>query len=327
MPVPSTTILATWREPGEVAIAAAWEARSKGADLRSTLESALIAAELDPHLIAIGLGSLPNSDGVVELDASIMDGAKLEAGAVCAMQDIIPAISVARKVMEETGHVMLAGNEARLFALNHGFKPQNLLLEPAKKQFEKWKADQIGGTNRPSPDKNFEPEEYVHVASELGTKTHNHQHLGDTVTVLGFEQLAGTGKHVVAASSTSGLSWKLPGRVGDSPIIGAGIYADDEVGCAGATGMGEQLWKAVASFRVVEHMRAGKLAQEACDATIHHMLRRQPATKDLPCVVIGIGIDGSIGAALTCGTFTLWICRDGAFETRDFHGPNFKEQK
>ena len=104
---------------------------------------------------------------------------------------------------------------------------------------------------------------YVHSSNE---------HYGDTVTILGWENP----NHVVAASSTSGLSWKIPGRVGDSPIIGAGIYADDEIGCAGATGWGEELWKAVASFRVVEAMRHGKSPAEACSEVVEQMVRRQP---------------------------------------------------
>jgi isoaspartyl peptidase/L-asparaginase-like protein (Ntn-hydrolase superfamily) len=122
--------------------------------------------------------------------------------------------------------------------------------------------------------------------------------------------------HVVAASSTSGLAWKLPGRVGDSPIIGAGIYADDEVGAAGATGNGEELWKACASFRTVEHMRRGLSPQEACEETVRQMLRRQPGAIEMPSAVMALDRQGNYGAAVTVRDFPVWICRDGHTEMR-----------
>lgn len=288
-----TTILASWERPGKVALEAAWRARRSGADLRTTLEEGLSACELDPDLVAIGLGSLPNSDGELELDASMMDGADLSAGAVCGVRGIVPVISVARLVMEKTPHIMLAGEPARQFAIQNGFRPQNLMTAEGIRRYEQWRNDP-----------QTSEEEYVHAISE------SH----DTVTMLGFEDPG----HVVAASSTSGLAWKMPGRIGDSPIIGAGIYADDEIGAAGATGLGEELWKASASFRTVENMRQGMAPQEACNATVRQMLRRQPHALDMPCVVMAIGKDGNYGAATTVDEFPLWICRDGDMEMRVF---------
>ncbi len=126
--------------------------------------------------------------------------------------------------------------------------------------------------------------------------------------------------HVVAASATSGLSWKKPGRVGDSPIVGAGIYADDEVGSAGATGHGEELWKACASFRVVEAMRRGLGAQEACEETIRHLVRRQPDGMKMQSVVLALRKDGDFGAAVNQGTFHLWSCVDGRIDVRAYEG-------
>jgi isoaspartyl peptidase/L-asparaginase-like protein (Ntn-hydrolase superfamily) len=282
------TILATWREPGKVGVEAAWQARQEGADLISCLEKGLVACELDPSLLAIGYGALPNTDGDLELDASIMDGADLSSGAVCAMRGICPAISVARMVKDSTPHIMLAGDQARRFAIERGFEPMSLMTPENLRRYHLWRGDKISATD-----------EYVHAATE-----DNH---GDTVTMLGWEEPG----HVVAASSTSGLSWKMPGRVGDSPIVGAGIYADDEAGCAGATGYGEELWKGVVSFRTVEKMRAGMTPREAAEDTIYQLLRRQPNSTMMPCVVICMNTEGEYGAATTLDPFPLWICQDG----------------
>lgn len=286
-----TTLLATWREPGPIALTAADAALKAGKDLKTAIEDGLAACELDPTLLAIGLGSLPNADGELELDAAIMDGRDLSAGAVCSVRGIVPVISVARRVMDETRHVMLSGDQARRFAIAKGFRPQNLMTEENCRRYQEWLKSPEGTTDS-----------YHHAVDG-----NNH---GDTVTMLGLE----AGPHTIAASSTSGLQWKLPGRVGDSPIVGAGIYADDEVGCAGATGLGEELWKACASFRTVEAMRRGLSPLEACRDTIRHMRRRQKHACDMPCVVLAMNTDGEYGAATTVGEFPLWVSRDGVQE-------------
>jgi N4-(beta-N-acetylglucosaminyl)-L-asparaginase len=291
------TFLATWDKPGPVALEAAWTQWNRTCELKDALESGLAACELDPSLLAIGLGALPNSDGELELDAAIMDGRDLSAGAVCAVRGVVPVISVARRVMERTPHVMLAAEHARRFAIEQGFRPRNLMTAANVERFEAWSAGRA----------EFE---YVHSIEDGTTASH------DTVTMLGWD---GNG-HTVAASSTSGLAYKLPGRVGDSPIVGAGIYADDEVGCAGATGWGEELWKACASFRTVEAMRRGLSAEEACEETIRHLSRRQPRSLELPCVVLAMRNDGDFGACCSKGTFHLWSCRDGEIEAKVYEG-------
>lgn len=291
-----TTFLATWREPGQAAVEHAWKARQEGRDLLTCLEEGLSFCELEPRFLAIGLGSLPNTDGELELDASMMDGTDLSAGAVCSVRNICPSIKLARIVKDKTPHVMISGEQARRLAIEHGMHPQTLMTAENVKRYREWQKNPTGYK-----------EEYVHTATE--------EHHGDTVTMLGWEDPG----HVVAASATSGLEWKMPGRVGDSPIIGAGIYADDEAGCAGATGLGEELWKGVVSFRTVEKMRSGLTPQQAAEDTIYQLLRRQPHSTDLPCVVFCMNKDGEFGAATTRGEFPLWICREGEFEMRTFN--------
>ncbi len=286
-----TTILSTWREPGEVAIRAAWAKKAAGGGLMDSLEAGLAAAELDPNLIMIGLGSLPNAEGDLELDASMMRGSDLMCGAVCAVRNIVPVISLARKVMEDTPHVMIAGDQARRYAIEQGFEPRQTLTARVIEKWEEW---------RESPER---------------IRVYEHSH-SDTVTMLGLMD----GK-LAAASSTSGLPFKQPGRVGDSPIFGAGIYADDEVGAAGATGNGEELWKAVASFRAVENMRQGMTPQEACVAVVKHMIRRQTKSQELPCVVFAMAPDGTYGAAATKEDFPMWVCRDGEISLELFGVP------
>jgi len=286
-----TTFLGTWETPGKPAVETAWRAFQGGANLREWIEQGLAVCEMDPTFLAIGLGSLPNSDGEIELDAAMMDGENLECGGVCSVRGIVPVISVAKKVLEETPHNLLAGEQARRFAISKGFTPRNLVTEEIARQYEKWRAGVF-------------PDEYMHSTSDLH---------GDTVTMLGLHD-----GHCVAASSTSGLAWKLPGRVGDSPIFGAGLYADDEIGCAGATGLGEELWKAMASYRATRNMEAGMSAQEACDEVIQHMIRRLPNACVMSCVVLALRKDGDFGAAITTGKFDLWVCQDGEVSTHKF---------
>lgn len=287
-----TTLLATWEEPGDVAIRAAWARKAEGGNLADALEAGLSAAELDPNLIMVGLGSLPNAEGELELDASMMRGSDLLCGAVCAVRNICPVIRLARIVMEETPHILIAGDQARKFAIERGFKTRQLLTPKVLERWERWKEN-------PTP-----------------LDVYEHAHC-DTVTMLGFED-----GQLMAASSTSGWPFKQPGRVGDSPIFGAGIYADDEVGAAGATGLGEELWKAVASFRAVEFMRRGMTPQEACDEVVRHMLRRQPKAGFMPSAVMAINNQGDVGASITADKFPLWICRDGQMELKVFVPPS-----
>lgn len=276
-----TKMLATWEKPGEKALRIAMESLADGKRMERCLEDGLAAAEDDPDFVAIGRGSLPNSEGVIELDASIMEGRDLNCGAVCAVRDIFPVIKVARLVMENTPHNMLAGDQAKRFAIQCGIQPQDLSTKKSKEHYESY-------LHSPEAAK-----AYIHTLPDNPP---------DTVTMLGL-----SGDHFVAASSTSGLGYKLPGRVGDSPIIGAGIYADDQAGAAGATGWGEDLWKACVSVRVVDAMRGGLSAQEACTRVIKDMVERRPETAERPSVVLAVDRDGNHGAACVGKQFQLWV--------------------
>ena len=289
------TIVSTWKRPGEVAIQGALVKSREGGSLLDCLEAGLARAEEDPTLVAIGRGSLPNTDGEIELDASVMIGETLDAGSVCSVRGIVPVISVARWVMEQTPHVMLSGDQARRFAISRGLEPQNLMTETVIRACKLHMNDPV------------KAREYIHTLDEVPPH--------DTVTMLARED----GKFV-AASSTSGMPFKMPGRVGDSPIVGAGIYADDEVGCAGATGRGEDLWKASASFRVVEAMKRGLSASEACRETVEFMVRRLPMSREIPCVVLALDKQGGFGAAISTGKFDLWVAEGDELSCHHYTG-------
>ena len=201
--------------------------------------------EDDPNDMSVGLGGLPNEDGVVELDSCVMHGPTHNAGAVASLRNIRNPSKVARIVMERTDHVLLVGEGALLFARRHGFKEENLLTDEARKVWLEWKE------NLSDKDDWFGDHELNRINKPRTTGTINCNALDLNGNLSGV-------------TTTSGLAYKIPGRVGDSPIIGAGLYVDNEVGACGSTGRGEENLKNLSSFMVVEYMRMGKSPEEAC---------------------------------------------------------------
>ena len=238
-------VIATWA-PNLKANAAAWEILSKGGYALDAVEAGVHIPEADPLDTSVGYGGLPDRDGIVTLDACIMNEHGM-AGSVSFLQHIMHPISVARRVMEKTPHVMLAGEGALQFALNEGFKKENLLTTVAQKAWEEWKIES----------------KYKPV---INVERH------DTIGMLAIDMQ----QRIAGACSTSGVAFKMHGRVGDSPIIGAGMYVDNEVGGAASTGLGELVLRTLGSFLVVEEMRRGAHPQKAVQTAVKRIARKYP---------------------------------------------------
>jgi len=257
-------VISTWNH-GIAANKVAMDVIINGGNALDAVEAGVRVTESDPEMMSVGYGGLPDRDGHVTLDACIMDHTG-NCGAVSYLQHIKNPISVARKVMEETPHVMLSGKGALDFALDKGFKMENILTEKAENLWKEWLV-----TSQYKPIVNVE----------------NH----DTIGLLAIDEKG----NISGACTTSGLAWKLHGRVGDSPIIGAGMYVDNEVGGACATGVGELVMKTLGSFLIVELMRQGMNPQEACEEAVMRIVAKEEY-KDMQVGYLAIDKNGNYGA-------------------------------
>lgn len=230
-----------------------WEILSQGGHILDAVEKSANVTELDPEDMSVGYGGLPNEEGVVELDASIMYGPTHNCGSVASLRNIKTPSSVARLVMERTDHIMLVGKGALKFALAHGFKKENLLTEKARIAWLKWKEDMS------DRDDWLPPQDGKYEVKDRST---------GTINVLAVDKNG----DIAGITTTSGLSFKIAGRIGDSPIIGAGLYLDNEVGAAGATGRGEEVIRTCGSFLVIELLRQGKSPQQACEGACQRII-------------------------------------------------------
>ena len=264
---------------GEKVLQPGWDILSGGGKLLDAIEKSANVTELDPDDTSVGYGGLPNEHGIVQLDASIMYGPTHNCGSVAALEGIKTPCSVARLVMERTDHIHIVGKGAQEFARVHGFKIENLLTDRARKIWLRWKENLSDRDDWfPPSDGNYDMERTT-----------------GTINVLAIDSK----NDVAGITTTSGLAYKIPGRVGDSPIIGAGLYVDNEVGAAGATGRGEEIIRTCGSFFVVEQMRNGKSPQEACEALCKRIIDINGGPKKINFndKIVALGKDGSVGCA------------------------------
>ncbi len=241
---------------GLPAVKRAMELVLGGADTLDAAVEGVKIQELDPADNSVGYGGLPNEDGVVQLDASCMHGPTRRAGAVAALEGIKTPSEVARLVLKYTDHVLLVGEGAKRFALSYGFKEENLLTPESRQLWLTWRANR-----GPDDDWLDVPENEPLVARPTGTINLN---------------VVNSKGDVSSITTTSGLAWKIPGRAGDSPIIGAGQYTDNDVGAAGSTGRGEANILACGGFLTVEGMRRGLKPTDACLETLKRVVRLTP---------------------------------------------------
>ena len=257
-------VIATWSV--EQATKKAWQSMEDGSSALDAVIAGCGVEEANAKGQSVGIGGLPDREGRVTLDACVMNE-KGDYGAVLCMQNIMHPIAVAKKVMEDTPHVILAGVGAEQFAVSQGFKRENLLTEQSKKDWETWKK-----TSKYKPIINIE----------------NH----DTIGMLAIDK-NGT---ISGGCTSSGLAYKMAGRVGDSAIVGSGLFVDNEIGAATATGLGEEVLKTVGSYLIVELIRQGKSPQEACEQAILRIIEKTPNFKDFQVGYIAVNKKGETGA-------------------------------
>lgn len=257
-------VISTWNH-GIPANEEAWRIIKEGGTAVDAAELGVKVVEADPTGQSVGLGGLPDRDGNVTLDACIMDH-NGNAGSVCFLQNIMHPISVARKVMDDTPHVMLAGAGAQKFALDNGFTTENLLTPESEAAWRNWLKES-----------KYEP--IINIE--------NH----DTIGLITMDRKG----NLSGACTTSGLGFKMHGRVGDSPIIGAGLFVDNEIGAATATGLGEAVMKTLGSFLIVELMRQGASPQEACEEAVKRIAAKQDAD-NMQIGYLAVSKSGEVGA-------------------------------
>ena len=238
----------------------------KGVDALSAAVSGVAVEEENPKNTTVGYGGAPDRSGIVTLDACVMNHMG-DCGSVIAVENIINVARLAKDVMEKTPHVMLAGKGAQEFAISEGYKKEDLLTQKSKEDWKKW----------------LESEDYKPIIN-----IENH----DTIGMLCLDK----NNNISGACSTSGLAYKMKGRVGDSPIIGSGLFIDNKIGGAVATGLGEEVLKTVGSFLVVELMRQGKSPQEACEAAVKRIVKSNSQKDKFQVAYIAINKNGEVGS-------------------------------
>lgn len=275
-------VISTW-DFGKTANIAAWEVLSKKGRAVDAVEAGVRIPEADPKNQTIGYGGMPDRDGFVTLDACIMDEF-YNCGSVMALQHIVHPISVARLVMEKTPHIVLVGDGALQFALANGFKKENLLTPESEKAWKEWLKH-----SKYEPEMNIENRLYDKNKDPMPGGPDNH----DTIGMLAMDATGNLG----GACTTSGMAFKMHGRVGDSPIIGAGLYVDNETGAATSSGVGEEVIRIVGSHLVVELMRQGYKPEAACKEAVQRIIKRSPEkSKKIQVGFVALNKKGEYGA-------------------------------
>lgn len=292
-------VISTW-DFGKAANAAAWKILEKNGHALDAVESGVQVPEGDPLIRSVGYGGLPDRDGRVTLDACIMDE-KYNCGSVMCLEYIKHPIRVARLVMEKTPHIVLVGEGALRFAMANGFKKENLLTPEAEKYWRDWMKE-----SKYAPVKNIENQLYDKTNDPMPGGKENH----DTIGMLALDQAG----RMSGACTTSGLAFKMQGRVGDSPIIGAGLYVDQEVGAATATGVGEEVIRIVGAHLIIELMRQGRTPEAACKEAVERLIKRNPTkAKDIQVGFLALNKNGEYGAYALQQGFTFAV-RSGTEE-------------
>ncbi|HWK99552.1 MAG TPA: N(4)-(beta-N-acetylglucosaminyl)-L-asparaginase [Parapedobacter sp.] len=285
-------VISTW-DFGVAANRAAWTILEDGGTALDAVEAGVRVPEADLSNVTVGKGGYPDRDGHVTLDACIMDHAG-NCGAVAALEHIAHPISVARLVMEKTPHVMLVGEGALQFAVENGFEQEQLLTPKAEAAWQAWLKE-----GKYEPIINIENKSFN--TDTLPGNQYNH----DTIGMLAID----SNGNLSGACTTSGMAFKMRGRVGDSPIIGAGLYVDNEVGGATATGVGEEVIRTVGSFLVVELMRQGLSPRDACREAVERIIKKKPETaKRIQVGFLALGKNGEYGAFSLQKGFSYAVC-------------------
>lgn len=270
-------VISTWNH-GLPANEAAWKILSSEGRALDAVEAGVRVPEADPEVRTVGYGGYPDRDGFVTLDACIMDENE-KCGSVAALQHIMHPISVARKVKEETPHVMLVGEGALDFALEAGFEKKDLLTEASEKDWLEWKKK-------------------AHYQPEINIENH------DTIGMLALDAAG----NLSGACTTSGAAWKMHGRVGDSPIIGAGLFVDNQVGAAAATGLGEEVIRTCGSHLVVENMRRGDDPRTACKKAVQRIVEKNDSVENIQVGFIALNKQGQFGGYSIRQGFNFAVC-------------------
>jgi len=285
-------VVSTWNF-GVAANQEAWKVLESGGRALDAVEAGVRVPEADLRNHTVGKGGYPDRDGHVTLDACIMDEHG-NCGSVAALEHISHPISIARLVMEKTPHVMLVGEGALQFALEQGFEREDLLTPDAEKAWTDWLREK-----QYKPVINIENDSFT--TDRLPGNRHNH----DTIGMVALDKQG----NLSGACTTSGMAFKMRGRVGDSPIIGAGLYVDNEVGAATATGVGEEVIRTVGSFLVVELMRQGYSPEQACREAVQRIVKKKPAiAKEIQVGFLALNKGGAYGAFALQPGFTYAVC-------------------